>query len=92
MENNEAPGAYDAAAQGVDIVVHMASPLPGAPGTIGKDNETGILLPARNGIINMLRSAKKSSSVKRVVFTSSSTAVVDPKVPLNEPYAPKFWT
>ena len=88
VENNEAPGAYDTAAQGVDIVVHMASPLPGAPGTAGKDNETAILLPAREGIVNMLKSAKKSSSVKRVVMTSSSAAVTDSQIPINEPYTP----
>jgi len=85
VENIETPGAFDAAVQGVDVVVHMASPLPGAQGTIGKDNETGILLPARDGTVNMLNSAVKSPSVKRVVLTSSSTAVVDFTVPLNEP-------
>jgi nucleoside-diphosphate-sugar epimerase len=88
VENIEAPGAYDSAAQGVDVVVHMASPLPGAEGTVGKDNEMGILIPARDGIVNMLKSAKKSSSVKRVVLTSSSAAVMDPKIPRNEPYMP----
>ena len=86
VQNNEAPGAYDTAVQDVDIVVHMASPLPGAEGTAGKDNETAILLPARESIVNMLKSAKKSPSVKRVVFTSSSTAVMDPKVSINDPY------
>ena len=85
VENNEAPGAYDNVAQGVDVIVHMASPLPGAEGTAGKENEKGILIPARDGILNMLKSAKKSSSVKRVVFTSSSTAVIDSAVPIHEP-------
>jgi nucleoside-diphosphate-sugar epimerase len=82
-ENNETPGAYDTAVQGVDIVVHMASPL---PGTAGTDNESGYLIPARDGIVNMLKSASKSSSVKRVVMTSSSTAVVDSKIPSSVPY------
>ena len=85
VENIERPGAYDAAVQGVDVVVHMASPLPGAESAIGKDNEHGLLIPARDGIVNMLKSAAKSFTVKRVVLTSSSTAVVDYKVPLNEP-------
>ena len=78
VENNEAPGAYDSVVQGVDVVVHMASPL---PGTAGTDNEAGYLIPARDGIVNMLKSASKSSSIKRVVMTSSSTAVVDSDVP-----------
>ena len=85
VENNEAPGAYDAAVQGVDIVIHMASPL---PGTAGTDNETGYLIPARDGIVNMLKSASKSSSVKRVVMTASSAAVVDSKVPTSVAYFP----
>ena len=78
VENNEAPGAYDSVVQEVDIVVHMASPL---PGTAGTDNEAGYLIPAREGILNMLKSASKAPSVKRVVMTSSSTAVVDTKLP-----------
>jgi nucleoside-diphosphate-sugar epimerase len=78
VENNEAPGAYDSVVQEVDIIVHMASPL---LGTAGTDNETGYLIPARDGILNMLKSASKSPSVKRVITTSSSTAVVDTKLP-----------
>lgn len=82
VENNEAVDAYDAAVQGVDVVVHMASPL---PGTAGEDNETGYLIPARDGIVNMLKSARKSPSVKRVVMTASSAAVIDSKAPRDEP-------
>ena len=63
----------------------MASPL---PGTAGTDNEAGYLIPARDGIVNMLKSASKSSSVKRVVMTASSAAVVDSKVPTSVPYCP----
>ena len=82
VENNEAVGAYDDAVQKVDVVVHMASPL---PGTAGKDNKNGYLIPAREGIVNMLKSATKSPSVKRIVMTASSAAVVDSKVPVNDP-------
>ena len=83
VENNEAPWAYDSSVQDVDIVVHMASPL---PGTAGTDNEAGYLIPARDGIVNMLKSASKSSNVKRIVMTASSAAVVDTKVPNSVPY------
>lgn len=76
VENHEALGAYDTVVQGVDVVVHMASPL---LGTAGNDNEKGYLIPARDGILNMLKSASKATSVKRVVMTSSSAAVVDSK-------------
>jgi nucleoside-diphosphate-sugar epimerase len=83
VENHEIATAYDEVVQGVDAVIHMASPLP--PSKPHVDNEKEILIPARDGAVNMLKSASKSSSVRRVVLTSSSAAVVDPKVPRNEP-------
>jgi nucleoside-diphosphate-sugar epimerase len=79
----EVEGAYDEVVQDVDVVVHMASPL---AGTGGSDNEAGYLIPAREGVLSMLRSAKKSPTVKRVVITSSSAAVLDSSVPPNVPY------
>lgn len=85
MENIEIEGAYDEVIQGTEIIVHMASPLPSST-TI--DNEQGLLLPARNGVINMLKSASKASSVKRVVVTSSSASVVDKTVPTTQSYPP----
>ena len=81
IERIEAPGAYDNAVQGVDIVVHMASPLVNA----GLDNETGLLIPAREGVVNMLKAAIKAPTVRRVVTTSNSTAVMDPNVYRNDP-------
>jgi nucleoside-diphosphate-sugar epimerase len=77
VENMELPGAYDSVVQGVDTVVHMASPIAVAAGT---DNERGYLIPARDGILSMLKSASKSPSVKRVIMTSSSTAVIDTSI------------
>lgn len=79
----EVEGAYDEVVQDVDIVIHMASPL---AGTGGSDNEAGYLIPAREGVLSMLRSAKKSPTVKRVVITSSSAAVLDHSVPNSVPY------
>lgn len=84
VENNEAAGAFDDAVHGVDVGIHMASPL---PGTAGEDNEAGYLIPARDGIVNMLESAKRSPSVRRVVMTASAAAVIDSKIPVNEPYS-----
>ena len=81
VENMEKPGAFDDAVRGVDVVVHLASPLP-KPGV---DNEVNILIPAREGIVNMLKSATKSDTVKRVVMVSSSTAVLDASVPKDTP-------
>ncbi|XP_022022587.1 tetraketide alpha-pyrone reductase 1 isoform X1 [Helianthus annuus] len=48
-----------------------------------------IINPAVNGTLNVLRSCKKNPSLRRVVLTSSSSAVrvkdkVDPRIPLDE--------
>jgi nucleoside-diphosphate-sugar epimerase len=83
VENMEAHGAYDDVVKDVDVVIHMASPL---PGTSAANNEAGYLIPAREGILGMLRSASKSPSVKRVVITTSSAAVLDSSVPADSPY------
>ena len=83
VENHEIPTAYDEAVQGVDIVIHMASPL--VP-SHAFDNEKDILIPARDGVVNILRSASKSPSVKRVVLTSSSAAVTNNDIPRSEAY------
>ena len=57
--------------QDVDLVIHIASPFP----TTLPKNENDIVLPAKNGTLNVLKSATKAK-VKRVVITSSSGAVV----------------
>lgn len=89
MENIEVEGAYDEVVQGTEIIVHMASPL---PSSTTADNEQGLLLPARNGVINMLKSASKAPSVKRIVVTSSSASVVDKTVPTTQPYKFLLWS
>lgn len=81
VENMEKPGAYDLAVRGIDVIIHLASPLPRP----GFDNEVNILIPAREGIVNMLKSATMSDTVKRVVMVSSSTAVLDTSVPKGTP-------
>lgn len=55
----------------IDFVVHIASPFP----TTLPKNEDDIIVPAKNGTLNVLKSATKAK-VKRVVLTSSSGAVV----------------
>ncbi|KAJ4966150.1 hypothetical protein NE237_017999 [Protea cynaroides] len=69
-------GSFDDAIMGCDGVFHTASP-------------SEILDPAIKGTLNVLSSCKKSSSLKRVVLTSSSAAVrarddFDPNIPLDE--------
>ncbi|KAL8290280.1 hypothetical protein RQP46_003219 [Phenoliferia psychrophenolica] len=70
----ELPGAYDACVQGCDVVFHTASPF----NFTFKDNEKDMLIPAREGALNLLRAAKGAASVKRVIFTSSFAAITNP--------------
>ncbi|KAL2683403.1 hypothetical protein Neosp_007873 [[Neocosmospora] mangrovei] len=67
-------GAFDEAVQGVDGVLHMASPF----SLNIKDNETEMLVPAIKGTESVLESvAAHGVNVKRVVLTSSFAAMVD---------------
>ncbi|KAG6679250.1 hypothetical protein I3842_14G120900 [Carya illinoinensis] len=64
-------GSFDAAIQGCEGVFHTASPFYHDV----KDPEAELLDPAVKGTLNVLNSCTKSSSVKRVVLTSSIAAV-----------------
>ena len=69
--------AFDAAMEGCDAVIHVASDM-----SFGADpNE--VVTPVVAGTKSILRSAAKHPSVKRFVLTSSSCAVLLPK--LNTP-------
>lgn len=65
------PEIWDKLTQDIDYVQHIASPF---PREIPKD-EDELILPARNGILAILKAAAKNK-VKRVVLTSSSSAVL----------------
>jgi nucleoside-diphosphate-sugar epimerase len=67
-------GAYDEAIQGANIVFHTASPFHFR----FEDNEKDMLIPAKKGVLSLLESASKASTVKRVVFTSSFAAITSP--------------
>ncbi|KAL3686916.1 hypothetical protein R1sor_013225 [Riccia sorocarpa] len=76
-----AEGAFDEVVQGADGIFHTASPyfIKGIT-----DPEAQLLSPAIKGTLNVLKSASKASSVKRVVLTSSVAAVTNndkPKSP-----------
>lgn len=70
------------AVDGVDGIIHVASPF----NYDIKNNEEELVLPAINGVKSVLTAAAKSSTVKRVVLTSSFAAVVD----INRKAPPKF--
>lgn len=71
VPNIEAPGAYDEAVKDVDGIIHSASPV-----VFTWDDPSEIIDPAINGATGILTSAKKFGvNVKRVVLTSSSSAI-----------------
>ncbi|KAF4294687.1 hypothetical protein KXV50_004266 [Aspergillus fumigatus] len=67
-------GGFDHVMEGVDAVIHVASPF-----TYNTtNNEQELILPAINGVKSILAaSAKPGSTVKRVVLTSSFASVID---------------
>ena len=82
--------AFDAAAAGVDAIVHGATPV----GThiIEPDEQ---IVPAREGTLSALRAAVRTPSVRRVVFISTIGAVIDPAgadaIPRPRAYDERDW-
>ncbi|OAQ62532.1 cinnamoyl-CoA reductase [Purpureocillium lilacinum] len=70
-----APGAFDEAVQGVDGIIHTASPfILGA-----NDFETELFRPAIQGTVSILEATQKHNpGVSRIVITSSFASVLDP--------------
>ena len=66
------PEAFKGKLDGVEHVLHLASPMPGK----GEDFQSDYLKPAVEGTESVLEAAKASSSVKRVVVTSSVLSVI----------------
>lgn len=67
-------GAYDEAVKDVNFVIHVASPLVSGL-TDEEDFESKLIEPAVKGTLNILYSAFKQPSIKRVVITSSVVAL-----------------
>lgn len=84
------PGGFDEAVEGVDGVIHTASPFPMQV----EDNERDLLDPAIKGTTEVLKAIHKNApQVKRVVITSSFASIVDLKQG-NRPgytYSEKDW-
>jgi len=64
------PDDWDAAMDGVRYVLHVASPIPSSM----PKNPDDLIVPARDGTLNVMRAASRAS-VQRVVQTSSSVAI-----------------
>ncbi|HEX5928066.1 MAG TPA: NAD-dependent epimerase/dehydratase family protein [Solirubrobacterales bacterium] len=79
----ESDGGWEEAAQGCDLVLHVASPF---PPTQPKDPDE-LIVPAREGTLRVLE-ASLAAGARRVVVTSSVAAVrggvKEPRAPLTE--------
>lgn len=76
------------AARGCDYVLHVASPFPANQPKDASD----LILPAREGTLRVLR-ASLEAGVKRVVLTSSSSAMAySRKTPAPNPLTEEDWT
>lgn len=64
-------GSYDEAMKGCELVFHTASPFVRNV----KDPQKDLVDPAKKGTRNVLESANRTESVKRVVVTSSCAAI-----------------
>jgi nucleoside-diphosphate-sugar epimerase len=64
-------GSYTEAMKGCELVFHTASPFT----AVVKDPQKDLIDPAVKGTENVLESANKTPSVKRVVVTSSCAAI-----------------
>ncbi|KAH8911458.1 NAD(P)-binding protein [Coniochaeta sp. PMI_546] len=93
-----AQGAYDDAVQGVKYIIHAASPIPsfGEGEPPAQDQlEEALVKKALKGALGMLESAhaKAGGSVRRVVMTSSTVAVVPFEVYMGQGTEPdRVWT
>src|SRR3954468_2214415 len=64
-----APGGFDETLQGVDYVIHVASPIAGS-------GEADLLTPAVKGTVSVLESAVKVPSIRKVVITASILSII----------------
>ncbi|CAH0054011.1 unnamed protein product [Clonostachys solani] len=86
------PGAYDDAVQGVTYIIHVASPLPSfAEGRVlsaaeEEQRNSHFVAQSRQAAVNILQSANKegNDSIRRIVMTSSTVAIVPFEVFLNK--------
>lgn len=81
------PGSYDDALAGCDWVCHVASSVR----LSAKDPQRVIVDPAVEGTRNVLTSARKAGSVKRVVVTSSIAAVAGDNQPEHHVFTEADW-
>jgi nucleoside-diphosphate-sugar epimerase len=76
IEDLATQGAYDHAVQGADYIIHLANPLV-MKGEISPAEYTKFFVDtAVAGVTSILSAATMSPSVKRIIFTSSTSAMM----------------
>jgi len=83
----EDDAGWPEAVAGCDYVLHVASPLP--PSTPKHEDE--LIIPAREGTLRVLRAAS-DAGVRRVVLTSSFSAIGYGHPPQSAPFTEKDWS
>lgn len=78
---------WDEAIKGCEFVLHTASPFPSE----SPKSEDDLLIPARDGSERVLK-ASVANGVKRVVLTSSSTAIVKGHKDYNKTFDERDWS
>lgn len=83
-----ASGSYDDAVQGVEYIVHVASPVPDfeAGKEWGEEERSDLVDRTRKGALGILQSAKDkgNGTIRRIIMTSSTVAIVPYDVFLNK--------
>ncbi|KAI0716154.1 NAD(P)-binding protein [Cerioporus squamosus] len=75
--NMTAEGAFDEAVEGVDAILHLASPV-----VLDSEDPSAVIDPAVKGTLSILNSAlKHRTTVRRVVILSSAAAIFNPPRP-----------
>ena len=78
---------WETAMSGCSGVFHIASPVPVAQ----PDNPDDLIIPAREGTLNVLRAAR-AANIKRVVLTSSVAAITGNSQPAGHLNSASDWT
>ncbi|KAI0056651.1 NAD(P)-binding protein [Artomyces pyxidatus] len=74
VEDITLDGAFDDAVDGIDLIVHTASPL-----HFNAKEADDMIKPAVRGTLGVLESAsKEGSTVKRIVITASGASIISP--------------
>ncbi|MBV8176780.1 MAG: aldehyde reductase [Verrucomicrobia bacterium] len=78
---------WDQAVASADYVLHVASPVP----SVDPKNDDELVRPARDGALRVLKAAR-DAGVKRVVLTSSISAIIYGRGTRSTPFTESDWT